>query len=220
LEYLAAKFGRERFDGFLRGYFDHFAFKSITTEQFTQYLTENLLDRFPGTVSREQISAWVNGPGLPADAVLPVSSAFAPVDDARAAWLAGTLPAKQIDHGWVTQQWLHFLDNMPTVVSAAQLGDLDRAYGFTNSRNAQIERSWFELVIRNNYQPGFARLEEYLTSIGRRLLIEPLYTDLMKTPSGTEFAKRVYAKARPGYHPETVAAIEAIINPAAAEGSE
>lgn len=220
LEYLAAKFGRERFDGFLRGYFDHFAFKSITTEQFTQYLTENLLDRFPGTVSREQISAWVNGPGLPADAVLPVSSAFAPVDDARAAWLAGTLPAKQIDHGWVTQQWLHFLDNMPAVVSAAQLGDLDRAYGFTNSRNAQIERSWFELVIRNNYQPGFARLEEYLTSIGRRLLIEPLYTDLMKTPSGTEFAKRVYAKARPGYHPETVAAIEAIINPTAAEGSE
>jgi aminopeptidase N len=220
LEYLAAKFGRERFDGFLRGYFDHFAFKSITTEQFTQYLTENLLDRFPGTVSREQISAWVNGPGLPADAVLPVSSAFAPVDDARAAWLAGTLPAKQIDHGWVTQQWLHFLDNMPAVLSAAQLGDLDRAYGFTNSRNAQIERSWFELVIRNNYRPGFARLEEYLTSIGRRLLIEPLYTDLMKTPSGTEFAKRVYVKARPGYHPETVAAIEAIINPTAAEGSE
>jgi leukotriene-A4 hydrolase len=220
LEYLAAKFGRERFDGFLRGYFDHFAFRSITTEQFTQYLTENLLDRFPGTVSREQISSWVNGPGLPADAVLPVSSAFAPVDDARAEWLAGTLPAKQLDHGWVTQQWLHFLDNMPAVVSVAQLGDLDRAYGFTNSRNAQIERSWLELVIRNNYQPGFARLEEYLTSIGRRLLIEPLYTDLMKTPSGTEFAKRVYAKARAGYHPETVAAIEAIINPAAAEGSE
>jgi aminopeptidase N len=220
LEYLAAKFGRERFDGFLHGYFDHFAFKSITTEQFTQYLTENLLDRFPGTVSREQISAWVNGPGLPADAVLPVSSAFAPVDDARAAWLAGTLPAKQLDHGWVTQQWLHFLDNMPAALSAGQLGDLDRTYGFTNSRNAQIERSWFELVIRNNYQPGFARLEEYLTSIGRRLLIEPLYTDLMKTPSGAAFAKRVYAKARPGYHPETVAAIEAIINPAAAEGSE
>jgi len=220
LEYLAAKFGRERFDGFLRGYFDHFAFRSITTEQFTQYLTENLLDRFPGTMSREQISSWVNGPGLPADAVLPVSSAFAPVDDARAAWLAGTLPAKQLDHGWVTQQWLHFLDNMPAVVSVAQLGDLDRAYGFTNSRNAQIERSWLELVIRNNYQPGFARLEEYLTSIGRRLLIEPLYTDLMKTPSGTAFAKRVYAKARPGYHPETVAAIEAIINPTAAEGSE
>jgi leukotriene-A4 hydrolase len=219
LEYLAAKFGRERFDAFVHGYFDHFAFKSITTEQFTQYLTENLLDRFPGIVTHEQVLAWINGPGLPADAVLPVSSAFVPVDDARTAWLAGALPAKKLDHAWVTQQWLHFLDNMPAALSAAQLADLDQAQGFTHSGNAPIERSWLELVVRNNYQPGFARLEEYLTSIGRRLLIEPLYTDLMKTPSGTAFAKRVYAKARPGYHPETAAAIDAIVNPSA-EGSE
>jgi leukotriene-A4 hydrolase len=219
LEYLAAKFGRERFDAFVHGYFDHFAFKSITTEQFTQYLTENLLDRFPGIVTHEQVLAWINGPGLPADAVLPVSSAFVPVDDARTAWLAGTLPAKKLDHAWVTQQWLHFLDNMPAALSAAQLADLDQAEGFTHSGNALIERSWLELVVRNNYQPGFARLEEYLMGIGRRLLIEPLYTDLMKTPSGTAFAKRVYAKARPGYHPETAAAIDAIVNPTA-EGSE
>jgi leukotriene-A4 hydrolase len=43
LNYLDAKFGRERFDAFLRGYFDHFAFKSITTEQFLAYLQENQL---------------------------------------------------------------------------------------------------------------------------------------------------------------------------------
>ena len=220
LEYLAAKFGRDRFDGFLRDYFDHFAFKSITTEQFTQYLTEKLLDRFPGIVTHEQVLAWVTDPGLPADALLPVSNAFAPVDEARGAWLAGTLQTKKFDHAWVTQQWLHFLDNMPGALRAAQLGDLDQAFGFTHTRNARIERSWLELVIRNDYQPGYARLEEYLTSIGRRLLVEPLYTDLMKTPSGVVYAKRVYAKARPGYHPETVAAIDAIVTPTAAEGSE
>ena len=39
LNFLDAKFGRERFDAFLRGYFDHFAFKSITTEEFNQYLS-------------------------------------------------------------------------------------------------------------------------------------------------------------------------------------
>src|SRR6202166_1400128 len=108
LEYLAAKFGRERFDAFVRGYFDHFAFKSITTEQFTQYLTENLLDRSPRIVTHEQVLAWVNGAGRPADAVLPVSSAFAPVDEARAAWLAGTLQSKKFDHAWVTQQRRRF----------------------------------------------------------------------------------------------------------------
>jgi len=214
LDYLDAKFGRERFDAFLRGYFDHFAFKSITTEQFTDYLAQNLLDRFPGIVGRAEVDAWVHHPGLPADAVLPVSSAFQPVDAARAAWLAGTLPAKKFGLDWATQQWLHFLDGMPGALTSKQMKDLDEAHGFTRSGNAQIERSWLKLAIRNDYQPSFARLEEYLMNIGRRVLIEPLYTDLMKTPAGTEFAKRVYAKARPGYHPSTVAAVDAIVKPA------
>jgi aminopeptidase N len=220
LSYLDAKFGRARFDAFLRGYFDHFAFKSITTEQFNQYLTDNLLDRFSGIVTRKQVLAWEHDPGLPADAVLPVSSAFQPVDDARTAWLAGKLEPKKFGLDWVTQQWLHFLDNMPATIGAGQLKRLDQAYGLTQSQNSEIEHSWLVLVIRNNYQPSYPRLEQYLTAIGRRKLIAPLYRDLMKTPSGSEFAKRVYAKARPGYHPETVAAIDAIVNPAAAEGSE
>jgi leukotriene-A4 hydrolase len=220
LTYLDAKFGRERFDAFLRSYFDHFAFKSITTEQFTEYLTENLLDRYPGIVTHEQVRAWEHDPGIPADAVLPVSSALSPVDDARAAWLAGTLAPKKFGLDWVTQQWLYFLDNMPASLTAKQLGDLDKAYGFTRSENAQIEVSWLKLVIQNNYQPSYPRLEEYLKTIGRRILVEPLYTDLMKTSSGTEFAKRVYTKARPGYHPETVKAIDAIVNPGEAEASE
>jgi hypothetical protein len=220
LSYLDAKFGRDRFDAFLRGYFDHFALKSITTEQFNQYLTENLLDRFPGIVTREQVLAWEHDPGLPADAVLPVSSAFQPVDDARTAWLSGKLESRKFGLDWVTLRWLYFLDNMPAAMSADQLGRLDQAYGLTRSQNAEIEHSWLVLVIRNDYQPSYARLEEYLTTIGRRKLIAPLYVDLMKTPSGSEFAKRVYAKARPGYHSQTVAAIDTIVNPAAAQGSE
>jgi leukotriene-A4 hydrolase len=220
LMYLDAKFGRDRFDAFLRSYFDHFAFKSITTEQFTEYLTENLLNRYPGIVTHDQVLAWEHDPGIPADAVLPVSTAFDTVDDTRAAWLAGKIQAKNFGLDWVTQQWLYFLDKMPETSSAAQLADLDKAYGLTRSQNAEIEHSWLRIVIRNNYQPGYARLEQYLTTIGRRKLIEPLYTDLMKTPTGTAFAKRVYAKAKPGYHPETVAAIEAIVNPGTADSPE
>jgi leukotriene-A4 hydrolase len=220
LKYLEAKFGTEHFDAFLHGYFDHFAFQSISTEQFNEYLFANLLDRFPGLVSRDQVLAWENAPGIPADAVLPVSSAFQPVDEARAAWLAGTLAPKKFGLDWMTQQWLYFLNNMPAALSPQQLGALDQAYGFTRSQNAEIEHSWLQLVIRNNYQPSFARLEDYLQTIGRRKLIAPLYTELMKTSSGSALAKRVYAKARPGYHPDTIAAIDAIVNFTAPEAAE
>jgi leukotriene-A4 hydrolase len=219
LSYLAAKFGEDRFDVFLRGYFDHFAFMSITTEQFLEYAQANLLDRFPGIVTRAQVDAWVTAPGLPADAVLPVSNAFQSVDQARMAWLEGSIAPKKFGLDWVTQQWLYFLDNMPATLTLKQLSELDQAYGLTKTQNAEIAHSWFELVIANDYQPGFAKLEEYLKTIGRRKLITPLYEDLMKTPAGTTFAKRVYAKARPGYHPDTVAAVEAIVNPSS-EGSD
>ncbi|MDB6086645.1 MAG: family peptidase [Gammaproteobacteria bacterium] len=221
LTFLDAKFGRERFDAFLRGYFDHFAFKSITTEQFLNYLQENLLDRFPGVVTRDEVMAWVTGPGLPADAVLPQSDAFAPMDEARASWLGGQAAAKKLDtHAWVAQQWVYFLDNMPAALTAAQLADLDRAFGFTGTANAEIGHSWFMLVIRNQYQPGYVRLEEYLGTIGRRKLIVPLYEELMKTPAGAVQAKRVYALARPGYHPQTVAALDAIVNPPSESSDE
>jgi aminopeptidase N len=213
LNYLDSKFGRERFDGFLRGYFEHFAFKSLNSAEFMTYLQENLLDRFPGIVTRAQADAWVLSPGLPADAVLPVSKMFQPVDEARAAWLGGKLAAKKIGADWVTQQWLRFLEDMPAL-SAAQLADLDKTFGFSKTQNAEIAHSWFKLVIADDYRPSFPRLEEYLTTIGRRKLIEPLYGGLVKTAAGTEVAKRVFAKARPGYHPETVKAIEAIVNPA------
>jgi leukotriene-A4 hydrolase len=220
LSYLDAKFGKDRFDAFLRGYFDHFAFKSITTLQFNQYLWENLLDRFPGIVAHEEVLAWENAPGIPADAVLPVSSALSQVDQARASWLAGTLAPKKFGLDWGAEQWLYFLDGMPATLRAKQLGDLDQAYALTRSRNAEIERSWLQLVIRNDYRPGYARLEEYLKTVGRRRLIEPLYVELMKTPAGSEFAKRLFALARPELHPQTAAAIDAIVTPEGAEGSE
>ena len=223
LTYLDAKFGRDHFDAFLRGYFDHFAFKSITTEQFAAYLQENLLDRYPGVVSRDEVTAWVSAPGLPDDAVLPVSGEFAPVDQARAAWLGGGLAPKRLkldSSGWAAQQWLYFLDNMPASLSTAQMKELDQWFEFTHTANAEIGHSWFLLVIRSRYQPGYGRLEDYLQTIGRRKLIAPLYEELMKTPAGAAQAKRVYALARPGYHPETVAAIDAILNPPSEESDE
>jgi leukotriene-A4 hydrolase len=212
LSYLDAKIGRVRLDAFLRSYFDHFAFQSITTEQFLAYLQENLLDRSAAGLPAAEIAAWVMQPGIPADAVLPESGVFQAVDAARTAWLEGrTAAAKLESRDWVTQQWLYFLNDMPAVLTLKQLTELDTAFAFTRTRNAEIAHSWLKIVIRNGYQPGFARLEEYLKTIGRRKLIQPLYEELMKTPAGATLARRVYGQARPGYHPQAAAAIDAIV---------
>jgi leukotriene-A4 hydrolase len=212
--FLDAKFGRERLDAFLQGYFDHFAFKSITTEEFLSYLKENLLDRFPGIVSASQVEAWVKEPGLPQDAPVLAVHPYESVDAMRSAWLAGKIPAKKLDtRAWVTPQWTYFLAGMPAPLRKDQLNDLDQAFGFTRGGNAEIASSWFVLVIKSGYQPSYARLEEFLESNGRQTLLVPLYTELMKTPGGEVLAKRVFALARPVYQARTAAALDAIVNP-------
>jgi aminopeptidase N len=211
--YLDAKYGRERFDAFLKGYFDHFMLKSIDTDQFIAYLKENLLDRFPGIVTREQVLAWVTSAGIPADAMLPASAAFDTVDAARSAWLTGKVPARKIDtRGWETPQWQYFLFGMPAL-RRDQLADMDQAFGFNRSTNAQVAGAWFLLVIRNDYQPGYQRLEEYLESTGRSSLIVPLYAELVRTPAGATLAKRVYALAKPFYQARTAALVDAVVRP-------
>jgi leukotriene-A4 hydrolase len=67
------------------------------------------------------------------------------------------------------------------------------------------------MAIRNKYQPAYLRLEEYLTSIGRQKLIKPLYEELVKTTDGRERALKIYRKARAGYHPIAVNAVDKIV---------
>jgi leukotriene-A4 hydrolase len=213
--YLDGKFGRERFDPFLKAYFDHFSLKSVTTDQFLSYLKDNLLERYPGVVSPAQVTAWVMSPGIPADAPFPASNGLESVDAARSAWLAGRLAAKNLDtRGWLTPQWTYFLDHVPAPLRKDQLADLDQAFAFTRTANAEIAADWLVLVIRSSYQPGYTRLEQYLQTTGRQSLIEPLYVELMKTPAGATLAKRVYALAKPAYSARTAAALDAIVTPA------
>ena len=206
--------GRENFDQFLRGYFDHFAFQSISTDEFIAYLDETLLKEYGDKLDRERILEWIHQPGIPEGVPVPESNAFAVVDAQRESWLSGETSANDIvTTEWTTQEWLHFINNLPEKISAEKILGLDEDLGLTATGNNEIARSWLRVAIRNNYQPAFARLENYLASIGRTRLIEPLYKELAKTDEGMQFAQRVYEQARDGYHPITQKKIDLILNP-------
>ncbi len=213
LTWLETKFGRDKFDPFLRGYVTRFASQSVSTEQFESYLQENLLDRYPGIVSRAAVGAWISNPGIPEDAVLPATAAATEsIDAASAAFVAGKLAAAKIDvHDWAGLHWIYFLRHMPADLKPAQLGELDRAFSLTASRNPAVAQAWLQLAIRADYRPAYARLEEYLRSVGRTRLIAPLYAELARTPAGYEFAKRIYTAARPGYDAGTAQQIDALV---------
>jgi leukotriene-A4 hydrolase len=216
LEYLEHKFGRAKFDAFLRGWFDDNAFQSKTTEDFIAYLDDKLLKPNPGVVSRAKIDEWIFGAKMPDDTVYAQSDAFAKVDAQRAEWLAGTLPARKLrTANWGAHEWQHFLDNMPATVTATQLAELDRQFGLTKNPNSYIAVSWFRVAIRHGYAPALPAVERFLLAVGRMRFINPLYRELAKTPEGRAFAERVFAKARSTYHPIGQVGVERILKEAA-----
>ena len=86
---------------------------------------------------------------------------------------------------------------------------LDETFRLTRSGNAEIVHQWLLMAIRSQYTAAYPRLEEFLTTVGRRKFLRPLYTELAKTPEGRERALAIYKKARPGYHP--IATIDEIV---------
>jgi leukotriene-A4 hydrolase len=205
-------FGRARFDTFLRGYFNQFAFKSIVTGDFVDYLQRNLLDQNRELAKEINVNEWLTQPGLPKDTPQPKSDALAKTEESAKQWISGqirtdALPVK----GWTTPEWLHFLRSLPPNLDAKRMADLDRAFNLTQSGNSEILADWLLMAIRSGYQPAYPKLDRFLVEVGRRKYIKPLYQELAKTPKGKEHAKAVYAKARPGYHPIAVTTIDDLL---------
>jgi hypothetical protein len=212
LQFLEQRFGRDDFDAFLRGYFDHFAFQSISTQQFVDYAKAHLLDKYPGKVTQAEFDAWLYEPGVPSNAPQTPSARFDAIDAARKAWLdAGTLPDKAATAKWSTQEWVHFIEGMPETLSVDQLKALDAAYKITGTPNGEIAQRWYPLTVRSGYTQANTAIAAFLQRIGRRKLIMPTYSELVKTPAGLKLAEETFAKAKPGYHPITTDSVEAVI---------
>jgi aminopeptidase N len=212
LAHLEVTFGRAKFDQFLKGYFDHFAFRSITTAEFAAYLERHLLRGDPKKAALVPVEEWLYRPGLPGTAPNFRAEALEKVEKQAKAWVEGKTAAKDLQtEDWSTQEWLHLLGVLPEKLTAAQTKDLDGALGLTKRTNAEVLFAWLLLAVRHRYEPAYPRLEEFLLAQGRRRFIEPLYRELVKTPAGKERARRIYAKARPTYHPIAVAAVDALL---------
>lgn len=203
---LEQTYGRPTIDAYLRGYFDHFAFRSITTAEMLEYLQRELLDKQTAKIPLQE---WVFEPGLPASTPKAASPKLEAVKrDAEAFAAKGTIPRAK----WSTHEWLEFLQALPPL-KTAQAAALDKAFALTSTGNSEVLDQWLQIAIQAEYSPAYPRVESFLMSVGRQKFIRPLYAALMKTPAGQARAKAIYAKARPGYHPIAQTSVDKIVMP-------
>ena len=127
-------------------------------------------------------------------------------------WRTGT-PAKELDtKTWTTHEWLHFLRGLPPDMDDQAMRDLDSAFGFTATGNSEILAAWLEHCIAFDHEVAFERLDEFLSSVGRRKFLVPLYRRMQETEKGRIMAQNIYAHARPNYHSVSVNTLDELLS--------
>ena len=203
--------GRERFDAWLRAWFDRNAFQSRTTADFLADLRTNLIRGDAALEAAIRPDEWAYRAGVPSNAITERATRFETVDAAVQRFVAGAAASTLETKQWSTHEWLRFIDRLPDTLSASRMAELDAAFRLTETGNSEILFAWLRLAIRRNYQPAMPAVERFLTSMGRRKFVRPLFQELVKTEEGKALARRIYAVARPTYHPVTANSIDAIV---------
>jgi aminopeptidase N len=195
--------GRDKWDAYLRSYFDRHAFQPMTSARFLADMREHLIKGDEALEQKLQLDDWVYKPGLPSNVARPDPAAFASVDDAVRAFASGG-PAPAAFGGWTTAEKLRFLNRLPRKMATVRLDALNKALRLNEAGNNEVLFAWLDLAVRNRFDPAVPALERFLTTQGRMKFVQPLIETLAKDREwGRPIAVQIYRVARASYHPIT-----------------
>jgi aminopeptidase N len=201
--------GREKWDAYLRSYFDRHAFQPMTSARFLADIREHLVKGDKALEQKLQLDRWVYQPGLPDNVARPDPAAFAEVDKASQRFASGGPLDAMAWAKWTTAERLRFLNKLPRKLAEPRLDALERGFGLNTIGNNEVRFAWLELAIANRYDPAIQSIDQFVTAQGRRKFVKPLIEALAKDKEwGRPIAQRLYAKARPLYHPVTTSDLD------------
>jgi len=89
---------------------------------------------------------------------------------------------------------------------------MERTLNLANEGNSELTFAWLQIALAHRYQPAVATAERFLTSQGRRKFVLPLFQTLWNEGDwGRPIARRIYAEARPLYHPVTSGSVDDLV---------
>jgi leukotriene-A4 hydrolase len=210
LKVIEAAVGREKFDPFIKNYFDAHAFQSITTEDFVKYLKENLIKDDKALADKIKLENWIYKPGVPSNITAVSSEEFTAIDNIQKTWRTTGVKGLSEKIKSTTEKQ-HFIDYLPADITVEEMTAIDNEFSFTKNGNFVIKRQWFIQAIRHQYKTAYPTIEQFIIATSRTGSLMSLYKELVKTPEGKIWAKQIFEKAKSGYHATTIQAIEPLL---------
>ncbi|KAL4189430.1 hypothetical protein AMTRI_Chr08g207070 [Amborella trichopoda] len=203
--------GRPAFDEFLKKYIATFKFKSIDSDTFVEFLKANV----PGIEKEIDLQLWVEGTGIPSDAMEPVSNLYTKIVSLSKDFVLGKLPTEEDVLDWRGQEWELYLENLPKVLDPSQVLALDERYRLAEHNYWEAKVAFLTLAAASGCRDYYGMMEKTLKEVGRMKYLRPLYTALVQGNSKDEgkiLAKRIFAEAKDMYHPIAQGVVESILS--------
>lgn len=192
LRALEAAAGREAFDVLLKSWLQAHRFGAATTDDFIAHFEQHA----PGLLAKVNALAWIDQPGLPADAPRAKSSRL----DALRKFV-GKIPEATEVAAWSPTEWQLFLEWSPRTLSADQLATLDARFGLSKAKNTEILVGWLLLALGCGSTAVLPQVEAFVGRVGRMKYLKPLFTALHANPATRPAAKALFEKNRERFHP-------------------
>jgi len=215
--------GRKQLDLFLKSYFTHFAYQTITADRFIDFLERQLLSKTGADFNYRE---WIYEPGLPPNCVSIAAPRLDKIKSFANEFNAGKNPFKpKVKIKWVRkngkrkkikqqinirysdyliQEWQLFIRALDPKTKIARLTALDHQFQFSQTQNSEILCDWFVLAAQSDYIFKIQEpLEAFLLKVGRRKFVLPIYEALSESPDGLKLAKRIFFRAKSNYHSVT-----------------
>ena len=220
---LEAAVGRNQLDLFLKKYFKHFAFQTITADRFIEYLEAQLLAKNGTDFNYRQ---WIYEPGLPQNCVAIAAPRLDQIKTFATAFNSGENPFKPVvKYKWIRkngkrkrvkqriqvqytdyliQEWQLFIRALEPQTNAKRLKMLDQQFYFSQTHNSEILCDWFVLAANSDYIFAIEpQLKAFLQKIGRRKFVLPIYEALARSPEGLRLGRNIFQEAKANYHSVT-----------------
>ncbi len=192
LRALEAAAGREAFDRLLQSWLTAHRFGAVDTDDFIAHWEQ----RAPGLLAKVNALAWIDQPGLPADAPRAQS---AKLDALKR--ITGRIPEVAEVSAWSATEWQLFLEWSPKTLTADQLATLDARFSLSKAKNTELHVAWLLLSMQCGSTVVLPQVEAFVGRVGRMKYLKPLFAALHAREATKPLAKAWFEKNRARLHP-------------------
>uniref|UniRef100_A0AAR2JSW3 Peptidase M1 leukotriene A4 hydrolase/aminopeptidase C-terminal domain-containing protein n=1 Tax=Pygocentrus nattereri TaxID=42514 RepID=A0AAR2JSW3_PYGNA len=181
--------GPEVFMGFVKSYTQLFAYRSVTTKEWKDYLFTYFKDKLD-ILNKVDWNGWMYTPGMPPafksyfcliNRLLSIDKGdfvFAPLSDSPSLSIQDPLPQSHVKR-------------------------MQEVYNFNSVKNSEIRCRWLRLCVKAKWEEAVPLALKMATEQGRLKFTRPLFRDVYNFDKFRDVAVKLFKEHRDAMHPVT-----------------